>query len=167
MVVSGAGIPTGAVITAVGPATITLDQSASVSGTSAITFTPLSRKLTLTGSSSGANSLASALADSAGGGKLSVVKNGPGVWQLSGSNTYSGGTFVTEGTLIVTNSAAIPDNSNLYVGTPDAIFAPVVSSAPVSAAPAAVVAAVPEPGTLALMVVGALLLLLRRCRANR
>ncbi len=59
MGVSGPGIPSGAVITAVGPYTITLDQAASVSGTASISFAPLNRTLTLTGSSSGANSLAS------------------------------------------------------------------------------------------------------------
>ena len=161
MGVSGPGIPSGAMITAIAPYTITLDQAASISGTANISFSPVNRTLTLTGSSSGANSLASALADSVGGGKLSVLKNGLGVWQLAGSNSYSGGTSVTDGTLIATNPAAIPDNSSLYVGSASTVFAPVVSSAPVSAASAAEVAAVPEPGTIALAAAAAALLLLR------
>jgi autotransporter-associated beta strand protein len=166
MVVSGPGIPSGAVITAISPYTITLDQAAAVSGTANISFSAVNRSLTLNGSSGGTNSLAGTLADSVGGGKLSVIKNGTGVWQLTGTNTYSGGTFVTDGTMIATNPAAIPDNSNLYVGAANSIFAPVASSAPVAAAPAGGAAAVPEPGTLAL-VAGAVTLLVFYRRRRR
>ncbi len=35
---------------------------------------------------------------------------------LSASNNYTGGTFVEAGTLIVTNSEALPDGSSLIVG---------------------------------------------------
>lgn len=37
---------------------------------------------------------------------LAVVKQGKGIQELSGANTYSGGTTVTEGTLLVTNASS-------------------------------------------------------------
>ena len=54
--------------------------------------------LTLTGSNSGANTITGMLADN-GAGRLSVVKNGTGLWIVAGANSYSGGTTVAEGTL--------------------------------------------------------------------
>ena len=92
-----------------------------------------------------------------GGGNLTKV--GAGTLVLSGDNTYSGGTNVEAGTLIVNNSGAIPDGSSLTVGAGGAfIFDPTVSGSPAvglsrdSSVPssASVVAAVPEPGTIAL-----------------
>jgi fibronectin-binding autotransporter adhesin len=94
-------------------------------------------------------------------GAYPLLKDGSGALVLSGSqNTYSGGTEVLAGTLIVTNRGALPDDSGLVVG-PDAssLFAPasVVPSGVMGsrspAAPAGVVA-VPEPGTLALFAAG-------------
>jgi autotransporter-associated beta strand protein len=54
--------------------------------------------LTLAGSNTGANTIAGILADD-GAGSLAVVKNGTGLWMLSGANQYSGGTTVLAGTL--------------------------------------------------------------------
>ena len=54
--------------------------------------------LTLTGSNSGANTITGMLADN-GAGRLSVVKNGTGLWIVAGANSYSGGTTVAEGTM--------------------------------------------------------------------
>ena len=83
-----------------------------------------------------------------------LTMDGPGQLVLSGVNTYSGGTFVTNGQLQIANPTAIQDGSNLFVGS-GTIFAPIVGGAAVpSAAPAS---AVPEPGTLAILAaVGAL-----------
>jgi autotransporter-associated beta strand protein len=53
--------------------------------------------LTLSGSSTGANTLGQVVADS--GGALAVTKSGTGTWVLSGANTYSGTTTVSGGTL--------------------------------------------------------------------
>ena len=78
---------------------------------------------------------------------------GVGTLVLSGSNSYMGGTTVSGGTLIATNIHAIADGTNLSVGDPTLLSmlpAPVVPSAAVAAAPASI-AAVPEPGTLALL----------------
>jgi autotransporter-associated beta strand protein len=66
-----------------------------------------------------------------------------GTLTLSGTNTYTGGTYVQGGELIVTNRAALADGSSLTVG-----YAALFAQTPV--VPSAAVAPVPEPGTLAL-----------------
>ena len=88
-----------------------------------------------------------------GTGSLSL--DGPGTLILGGSDSYTGGTRVTAGTLIVTSSSSMADNTNLNVaggGTfifdPSVIAAPAAGAATAAAAPAG---AVPEPGTLALL----------------
>ena len=58
--------------------------------------------LTLAGSSAGSNSIATVIANGAGGGSLSLVKEGVGLWLLApgaNANTYSGGTTINAGTL--------------------------------------------------------------------
>ena len=56
--------------------------------------------LTLTGSSTGANTLAAPIVDAGTGPNVtSVVKNGGGTWVLTAANTYTGGTVVNHGTL--------------------------------------------------------------------
>jgi fibronectin-binding autotransporter adhesin len=68
----------------------------------AITFGPApERKLTLSGTNSGNNTLAALIADAADGGVVGVAKSGPGKWVLTGSNTYTGATNVDEGTLLI------------------------------------------------------------------
>lgn len=58
--------------------------------------------LTLNGSNAGNNTVAGVISDGTGGGTLAVTKQNPeGTWVLSGANTYSGGTILNEGTLIV------------------------------------------------------------------
>jgi autotransporter-associated beta strand protein len=65
--------------------------------------------LGLTGNNTGANTIGLALGDSAGAGSLlAVVKNGSGYWKLSGSNTYSGTTTVSNGTLELAATATDP-----------------------------------------------------------
>ena len=70
----------------------------------------------------------------------SLTKNGVGTWTLGGDNTYSGGTYVTSGELILTNNDAILDGSSLTVGNASAFPTEVTATR---------LAAVPEPGTLA------------------
>ena len=84
-----------------------------------------------------------------GSGALAMI--GSGQLTLGGTNTYTGGTIVANGTLIATDSTAIEDGTNLYVGSGLLAFGAVVP--PPLAAPAAApsVAPVPEPGTLALL----------------
>jgi autotransporter-associated beta strand protein len=59
------------------------------------------RTLTLTGSNTGANTFAMAITEA---GVTSFVKSGVGTWVLTGANTYSGGTIVSAGTLLVNNT---------------------------------------------------------------
>ncbi len=92
-------------------------------------------------------------------GKL-LLLNGPGTLELSGTGTYTGGTTVERGTLIVTNETAIENGTNLYVGSGLTVFGTVV---PAEAARPALTA-VPEPGTLALLAAMATFVLLPRRR---
>jgi autotransporter-associated beta strand protein len=64
-----------------------------LSNTTAITGSGYS--LTLTGAGEG--TLAAGLATGAG----SLIKNGTGTWRLTGSSSYSGGTVINQGTLLV------------------------------------------------------------------
>ena len=57
--------------------------------------------LALTGVNPGTNTLAALLADSSAGGATSLTKSGTGRWILTGSNTYSGVTTISAGTLQV------------------------------------------------------------------
>ena len=93
-----------------------------------------------------------------GGGSLSL--DGPGTLILGGSDSYTGGTTLTAAgaTLVVTSSSSIAPNTSLTIdaggtllfdpnGTADLVATPSVS-------PAGAIAAVPEPGTLALLAAG-------------
>jgi autotransporter-associated beta strand protein len=97
---------------------------------------------TLALAGSGNTTISAALS---GGGGLTML--GPGGLILSGADTYSGGTNVEAGTLIVQSGAALLDGSNLTVGDAATLAATAV---PAAASPASD-AAVPEPGTWALL----------------
>ena len=87
------------------------------------------------------------------GGGGSLLKLGGGTLTLSGTDSYTGGTNVFNGTLIVATPQAIKDGTSLYVGSAPAapgFFAPVVPTSELSTATVAA-ATVPEPGTLALL----------------
>jgi len=85
-----------------------------------------------------------------------LIKTGPGVLTLSATNSFLGGTFVSEGTLVVSNRWAIADGTNLTVGG-SAIFAAYPAGAVVGVPTASdqrpvnsltdVASPVPEPGT--------------------
>ncbi len=102
-----------------------------------------------------------------GGGSL--TKAGTGRLVLSGSNDYSGGTNVAEGTLIAMTNYALADRSSVSVGNAS-LFAAAVPAADVPTAALADplrgcagsglndgAAAVPEPPALALLAAGSLL----------
>jgi autotransporter-associated beta strand protein len=80
---------------------------------------------------------------------------------LSGSNSYGGGTFVEAGTLIVNNSAALPDGSSLTVGAGGtSLFGSTLAEPPFSgsfmeALPALAAVPVPEPAAVSLLLAGA------------
>jgi autotransporter-associated beta strand protein len=78
---------------------------------------------------------------------LDLAKLGPNTLVLSGTNTYTGNTVISNGVLDVLNPWSLPNGTNLSVGSAASqlFTAPVV---PV----ASEVVAVPEPGTLVLIV---------------
>ncbi len=86
----------------------------------------------------------------------SLLKNGTGTLILSGADSYDGGTSVAAGTLAITTASALPSGSSLVVGANGTfIFDPTATASPLSGSVPAIsagqVAAVPEPGTLALL----------------
>ena len=109
---------------------------------------------------SGVSTYGGAIQKGVNGQDIALTKTGSGTLLLSGSNNYSGGTDVNSGTLIAAASGAIPDGSNLTVGAGAILVldSTATSAGPVSgssAEPSAGnVVAVPEPGTLALLIAG-------------
>jgi fibronectin-binding autotransporter adhesin len=87
------------------------------------------------------------------------INNGPtnktalelnnGTLVLSGNNGYTGGTVVEGGTLVLAAADSIASGSSLSVGSNLTAFAPVAASSPAG------IAAVPEPGTAALLLIAA------------
>ncbi len=108
---------------------------------------------TLNVGNSGSTTFAGNISD-AGGASAGVggglIMSGSGSLTLSGTDSYTGGTNVFDGTLVVTSPQGIEDGTNLYVGSAGAFFAPVVPAPQAAAA----VASVPEPGSLLLVVAG-------------
>jgi autotransporter-associated beta strand protein len=89
-----------------------------------------------------------------GSGALMII--GDGVLVLSGTdNSYSGGTVVESGTLIDASNGALPDGSSLTVGAGATLMfglSAAAASPVVALEHARPTGAVPEPGTLALLV---------------
>jgi autotransporter-associated beta strand protein len=67
-------------------------------------------------------------------GAVSVIKTGPGTATLGGPNSYTGGTYVIGGMLIVSDPTALPDGGSLTVGS-DAAFEPAPAAVVPSSAP--------------------------------
>ncbi|HWX21681.1 MAG TPA: DUF5010 domain-containing protein [Candidatus Binatia bacterium] len=101
----------------VGSAGGTLDASGSgaltLNNTGAMGFADSgSHSVTLTGSSTAANTLAAAIGNN--GGPTTLLKSGTGSWSLSGASSFSGGTVVPGGTLTVGAGATL-GSGNLSV----------------------------------------------------
>lgn len=82
---------------ATGPLVLTSDFTASGSG---------AKTLTLKSSSAGTNSTIGGAIPDSGGGATSLLKTGNGSWNISGANTYSGGTTIGNGSLVLSGSSA-------------------------------------------------------------
>ncbi|MGA2052784.1 MAG: autotransporter-associated beta strand repeat-containing protein, partial [Opitutales bacterium] len=111
----------------IGPNGATLDGSGSgaidFSNTSDLAFSSsnYSAVLTLTGNNTGGaagnNTLAATITDNSPGNLTKVVVAGSGVWALTGSNSYSGGTAVNSGEIQLGATNAL-GTGNLTVGAP-------------------------------------------------
>ncbi len=157
-----------------GSNTLTLDNSGSgamidvVNGTHVIDAPVLlADNLVVTGSGTLICDSASSIAET--GGSRSLTLNGiGGTLILSGSDTYTGGTTVTAGTLCATNPNALPEGSSLTVGAGAALLfsSPAAALSTTNPWPDGQVAgSVPEPGTVGLIVAGlATAFALRRCK---
>ena len=149
---------------------LTLDNSGSTShitvqaGTHVISAPIiLAGNLSVAPSANSTLSLSGDISESLSGSALSL--DDAGTLILSGSNGYTGGTFVNAGTLVVENPNGIPNGSSLTVGAGAAsLFASPAGGSVVfggaevvlaggNSAPAAP-PAVPEPGTLLLLLAG-------------
>jgi fibronectin-binding autotransporter adhesin len=115
----------------------TVGGTLDASGTGAVNFTNTgsmgfnfqsgARTLTLTGTNTGANTLATVIGDN--GGATTLVKTGAGTWVLAGANTYSGTTTISAGvmqvgsggTTGVLGSGSVTNNASLVVNRSDAI----------------------------------------------
>ena len=113
--------------------------------------TPIVLDSNLVVSSSGRLTLGGDISD--GGLARSLTLNGGGELILAGTGSYTGGTTVDNGTLYLISPTAIAAGTNLTVAAGGTfLYDPSTAAAPLAASPQAVVAAaVPEPGTLALL----------------
>ena len=83
---------------------------------------------------------------------VALSLTGSGRLTLTGTDSYTGGTTVSGGALIVANAGGLANGSSLTVGDASAFApAPVVPSSAGGSGLNAAIAAVPEPGTLALL----------------
>ena len=104
----------------------TNNGSLDASGTGALSFTNTgaialsdsgARVLVLTGSNTGANTLASTLRDN--GGPTTLAKGGAGTWLLTGVNSYSGTTLIEGGTLSLSGNGSIATSAGVVA---DSVF---------------------------------------------
>ena len=113
----------------------------------------LAGNVSVNATSLGALVLSGSVGEATLGSSLSLSGNGQLI--LSGTGSYTGGTFVEGGTLYMTSSTAIANDSNLTVGAGGTfVFDPSVTVTTATRGPAPAVEAVPEPGTLALLIAG-------------
>ena len=67
------------------------------------------KSLVLTGTGTAANAFQGAIVN--GSGTTNLLKTGPGTWEISGANTYTGSTTVNEGLLRLGSSASLPNTA--------------------------------------------------------
>jgi fibronectin-binding autotransporter adhesin len=137
-----------------------------LSGTNSITAQVLvaGGNLDIAASNGGILTFSNNVSDDGGQRSLTLDGDGSGQLILGGSNSYSGGTNVNAGVLVVNHVAALLDESSLTVGPgAEANFDSPVE-APAAGVRIEAAGTVAEPGTLALLVAGCLLAVIRRQR---
>jgi autotransporter-associated beta strand protein len=123
LIYTGTGETTDRVINLAGKeSTVTFEQS----GSGLLKFTsPLlisgygaNKNIALKGDAAGTGELAGAIADPhdrAGKAKTAVTKSGAGTWTLSGINSYTGATTITEGTLSLAGVRSLGPKADVIV----------------------------------------------------
>ena len=156
-----------------GGGALTLGTSAGASITVVSGSNAISAPIVLAGSlavgmSSGGSLDLSGSVSQVAGVSAALSLSGDGQLILSGTDSYTGGTTVNDGTLYVTNSSALPDGTNLTIGPGGAfIFDPAATAAQSLAVSPAATAAVPEPGMLGLLAAGGVCLVAARFLRRR
>jgi autotransporter-associated beta strand protein len=123
LVYTGSGETSDRVINLAGKnATVTFDQSGTglFKLTSALLISGYGadKTVVLKGDTAGTGEIAGAIIDPhdrAGKAATSVVKSGSGTWTLSGANTHSGPTRVTQGTLSLSNAQSLGDSMEIDI----------------------------------------------------
>ena len=86
-----------------------------------VTDKDVRKTLTLQGSTAGTGEIEGIIADSTLGtaGQLatSLTKTGTGTWTLSGANTYTGATNISQGTLVIGAGGGIANSSTIHVAS--------------------------------------------------
>ncbi len=137
---------------------LTLNGSSAAINVSGGTSNLISAPLVLATSTSADISSGASLGVSgniSGGGGLTLT--GPGTLILSGNNDYAVETSVEDGTLVVDTTTALPGKTNLTIGAGGRfVFDPTILASPANPSQQGMagVGAVPEPGTLALLLAG-------------
>lgn len=124
------------------------------SGGTAITLAAgVSGKRTVTFQGAGSFLVSGALVNG-NSGSLAVLVDGPGVVELSASDSYSGGTTVSGGELVVSNDEGLEDGSTLFVGSGFSRGGSPFGMVQPAADAAGAATPMPEPDTLGLLAAG-------------
>lgn len=76
--------------------------------------------LNLNGSNtSTSNAVSGIIGNGSGGGKVAVEKSGSGIWTLSGSQAFTGGLSITQGSLYATSDNLGANGGNVFLGSTD------------------------------------------------
>ena len=127
-----------------------------LSGTHSITapLTIANSGAVVTLSGGGSLEISGDISESGGSQSLTLSGDGSGTLVLSGTNSYTGGTIVDDGTLVLASKTALAAGTGLTVGADaTSIFAAAVAPA------AGDLAAVPEPSIFALLGIGTIAML--------